>query len=154
MTGEKRFYIYICLAQFLVNTGCVGNPPTSLGQFAPCPSSPNCVSTQSADEEHAIGPISYSGIKDSAKKRLVKIIGSLPRTRVVVDNEDYLHVEFTSRVFRFVDDVEFYLGVEDAMIHFRSASRLGHSDLGANRKRMETIRARFIASAPAINNNP
>ncbi len=73
---------------------------------------------------------------------------------MVVDREDYLHVEFTSLIFRFKDDTEFYLSIEDAKIHFRSASRLGYSDLGANRKRMETIRLRFISSAPSINLKP
>ncbi len=151
MAGGKRFFLYFCLAQVLAISGCAGNPPTNLGQFAPCPDSPNCVSTQSPDEKHFIDPIPYVGNKDEAKKRLLQIIHSLPRTRVVVDNQDYLHVEFTSRIFRFVDDTEFYLAVEDAMIHFRSASRMGYSDLGANRKRMETIRSRFISSDPPIN---
>lgn len=151
MAGGKRFFLYFFLAQVLAIPGCAGNPPTNLGQFAPCPDSPNCVSTQSPDENHDIDPIPYPGTKDNAKKRLLQIIHSMPRTRVIVDNQDYLHVEFTSRIFRFVDDTEFYLAVEDAMIHFRSASRLGYSDLGANRKRMETIRSRFISLDPPIN---
>ena len=151
MAGGKRFFLYFCLAQVLAISGCAGNPPANLGQFAPCPDSPNCVSTQSPDENHAIDPIPYPGTKDNAKKRLLQIIHSMPRSRVVADNQDYLHVEFTSRIFRFVDVTEFYLGLEDAMIHFRSASRLGYSDLGTNRKRMETIRSRFISSDPPIN---
>ncbi len=154
MAGGKRFFLYLCLAQVLAISGCAGNPPTNLGQFAPCPDSPNCVSTQSTDEKHAINPIPYSGTKDEAKKRLLQIIHSLPRSQVIVDNQDYLHVEFTSLIFRFVDDTEFFLAVEDAMIHFRSASRLGNSDLGANRKRMEAIRSRFISLDPPINPEP
>lgn len=145
MSGRKRFFLGCCLAQVLALTGCAGNPPTNLGQFAPCPSTPNCVSTQATDEKHAINPIPYTGNINTAKKNLLQIVQSLPRTRVIVDKEDYLQVEFTSRIFRFVDDAEFYLGVEEAMIHFRSASRLGHSDLGANRKRMEAIRSRFTS---------
>ena len=153
MAGGKRFFLYFCLAQVLAISGCAGNPPTNLGQFAPCPDSPNCVSTQSPDDKHAIDPIPYPGTKDEAKKRLLQIIHSLPRSQVVVDSQDYLHIEFTSRIFRFTDDTEFYLAMEDAMIHFRSASRLGYSDLGANRKRMEAIRSRFTSSDPLINNN-
>jgi len=148
MSEKKRFLFYSCLAVVLTLTGYAGKTPTTLGQFASCPDSPNCVSTQATDEEHAIDPISFSGNKAEAKNRLLGIIHSLPRTRVVTDTQDYLHVEFTSRVFRFVDDTEFYFGVTDGTIHFRSASRLGYSDLGANRKRMETIRARFITSTP------
>ena len=148
MSEKKRFLLYSCLAMILILTGCTGKTPTTLGQFAPCPDSPNCVSTQASDEKHAIDPISFSGTKGKAKNRLLEIIHSLPRTRVVTDTQDYLHVEFTSRVLRFVDDTEFYFGVTGGTIHFRSASRLGYSDLGANRKRMKTIRARFISSTP------
>ena len=147
MRKEKRFFFYFCLAQVLALSGCRGQAPTNLGQFAPCPKTPNCVSTQATDEKHEIDPIAFSGTKAGAKKRLLKIIHSLSRTRVIADSEDYLLVEFTSRILRFVDDAEFYLGQEDALIHFRSASRLGYSDLGANRKRMETIRSQFISSS-------
>ncbi len=129
-------------------TGCTGSPPATLGTFANCPDSPNCVSTKARDETHAIGPIKTSIPKKEAQERILKIVASLPRTQVVTQSEDYLHVEFTSRIFRFVDDVEFFFAEEPGTIHFRSASRLGRSDLGVNRKRMETIRRLFEASAP------
>jgi uncharacterized protein (DUF1499 family) len=154
MSGQKWFYLCFCLAEFLTLSGCAGNRPADLGQFAPCPNTPNCVSTKATDEEHAIVPIPYSETLNSAKNNLLQVVHSLPRTRVVVDQEDYLHVEFTSLIFRFVDDAEFYLGVEDEMIHFRSASRLGHSDLGANRKRMEAIRSQFFSIEPPLNPKP
>ena len=154
MSGKKQFFLYFFLAEVLALSGCAGNPPVNLGQFAPCPDSPNCVSTQAPDDKHAIDPFPYSGTKVEAKKRLLGVIHSLPRTRVVEDKPDYLHVEFTSRILRFVDDAEFFLGIEDATVHFRSASRLGFSDLGANRERMETIRARFISSGPSLDPKP
>ena len=154
MSGKKPFFLYYFLAQVLALSGCAGTPPLDLGQFAPCPSSPNCVSTQATDEKHAIDPIPYSGTKTEVKKRLLTIIHSLPRARMVVDREDYLQVEFTSRLLRFIDDTEFHLGIEDARIHFRSASRLGYSDLGVNRKRMENIRSRFISSDPVVDPKP
>jgi len=154
MSGKKLFFLYFFLAEVLALSGCAGNPPGDLGQFAPCPGSPNCVSTQAPDDKHAIDPIPYPGTKVEAKKRLIRVIHSLPRTRVVEDKPDYLHVEFTSRILRFKDDTEFYLGVEDATIHFRSASRLGYSDLGANRERMETIRTRFISPGPLVDPKP
>jgi uncharacterized protein (DUF1499 family) len=148
MPEKKQFLLYSCLVVVLILTGCTGKTPATLGQFTSCPDSPNCVSSQASNEKHAIDPISYSGNKVEAKTRLLEIIHTLPRTRLVTDTRDHLHVEFTSRFFRFVDDTEFYFGVTDGTIHFRSASRLGYSDLGANRKRMETIRARFISSTP------
>ncbi len=68
------------------------------------------------------------------------IIGSMKRTRIVSERGNYLHVEFTSALWRFVDDVEFYFDDSVKVIHLRSASRLGKSDFGVNRKRMEAIR--------------
>lgn len=142
MSG-KKLILYFWLAGVVWVSACTGSVPSDLGQFPPCPDSPNCVFTKAEDETHAIAPIAYTGTKEEAKARLVKIIHFLPRSRIVVDKADFIHIEFTSRLFRFVDDVEFYLAVEEGMIHFRSASRAGHSDLGVNRKRMENIRLRF-----------
>ena len=109
-------------------------------QLAPCPSSPNCVSTQAQDQEHSIAPIRYQKSRSEAKEALKEIVRSLPRTRLVEGNETYLHYEFTSLLLRFVDDVEFLFDDEAKTIHFRSASRIGHSDFGVNRRRMEEIR--------------
>lgn len=113
------------------------------GALAACPNSPNCVSTQAKDAGHAIAPLTYTTSREQAVQRLTAIINSLPRTRIVTSTADYLHVEFTSALFRFVDDVEFFFDDAAKTIHFRSASRLGYSDLGVNRKRMEDIRQRF-----------
>lgn len=111
-------------------------------QLGPCPSSPNCVSTQARDQEHSIAPFRYQRSKTEAKEALKGVILSLPRTRLVEENETYLHYEFTSLLLRFVDDVEFLFDDEAKTIHFRSASRVGHSDFGVNRRRMEEIRKR------------
>ncbi|MEN6474950.1 MAG: DUF1499 domain-containing protein [Syntrophaceae bacterium] len=127
--------------------GFTGSRPHNLGvkdgALAACPDSPNCVSTQAKDARHAIAPLTYTTSREQALQRLTDIIRSLPRTRIVTSRADYLHVEFTSALFRFVDDVEFFLDDTAKTIHFRSASRLGYSDLGVNRKRMEEIRRRF-----------
>ena len=109
-------------------------------QLAPCPSSPNCVSTQAPDEGHVIAPIRYRKSRAEAKGGLKEVIRSLPRTKLVEEGESYLHYEFTSLLLRFVDDVEFLFDDETKTLHFRSASRTGYSDLGANRTRMEQIR--------------
>jgi uncharacterized protein (DUF1499 family) len=63
--------------------------------------------------------------------------------RVITETETYVHATFTSRVFRFVDDLEFYFVLDAPVIHVRSASRVGYSDLGVNRKRVEKIRKAF-----------
>jgi uncharacterized protein (DUF1499 family) len=149
----KTSTLFFCLIGTLAISACTGSVPTTLGQFAPCPASPNCISTQAKDATHAIAPILYSDDRKSAQKRLLKIIHSLPGARVVTEKDDYLHVQFTSSLLRFVDDVEFYFAVEEGKIHFRSASRIGHSDLGVNRKRVEAIRSRFASSEPASTHN-
>jgi len=74
---------------------------------------------------------------------LKTVIAGLPRTRLVEEDETYLHYEFTSLLLRFVDDVEFLFDDEAKAIHFRSASRTGYGDLGVNRRRMEDIRSRI-----------
>jgi uncharacterized protein (DUF1499 family) len=106
----------------------------------PCPSSPNCVTTQATDQGHAIAPFRYQKSRAEAKEALKEIVGSLPRTRLVEEDASYLHYEFTSLLLRFVDDVEFLFDDEAKTIHFRSGSRTGYGDLGVNRKRMEEIR--------------
>ena len=111
--------------------------------LTPCPSSPNCVSTLAPanDERHAIEPYRYRKSRAEAKEVLKATVASLPRTKLVKEEENYLHYEFTSRLLRFVDDVEFMLDDDSNTIHFRSASRVGYGDLGVNRNRMEEIRA-------------
>ena len=116
--------------------------PRTLG---PCPSSPNCVSTQASDEGHAIAPFRYRKSRAEAKEALKDVIRSLPRTKLVEEDESYLHYEFTSLLIRFVDDVEFLFDDEAKTIHFRSASRTGYGDMGVNRKRMEQVRTLLVA---------
>jgi uncharacterized protein (DUF1499 family) len=121
--------------------------PTNLGvkdgKLAPCPTSPNCVCTQAEDAGHRIEPIPFSGSSAEALAKLKQALATLPRTQIVTESADYLHVECTSLIFRFVDDVEFWIDAPNQVIHARSASRVGHGDLGANRNRMTAIRAAF-----------
>jgi uncharacterized protein (DUF1499 family) len=124
-----------------------GKRPNNLGvnngKLAPCPSSPNCVSSQSTDAQHQIAPLTFTTNPQQAIANLKNIIQSLPRTKIITETEDYMYAEFKSALMGFVDDVEFYLDSQANVIHVRSASRLGQSDLGVNRQRIETIRAKF-----------
>lgn len=113
------------------------------GQLAPCPDSPNCVCTQSADERHRIDPIVWSGSNQSAIDVIRQTLRQMPRMTIVSETDSYLHAEARSLIFRFVDDIEFLVDTDAGLIHFRSASRTGYSDLGANRKRMERFRDLF-----------
>ncbi len=115
------------------------------GKFHPCPKSPNCVSTQSTSEKHKMEPIKYSSTLEEAKMKILNIINSLKRSRIKTETDNYIHVEFRTAFFRFVDDVEFYFNESEKAIHFRSAARLGYSDLGVNKKRMENISKLFYS---------
>lgn len=109
-------------------------------QLDPCPSSPNCVSTQAQDAQHAITPFRYQRSTEEAKAALKTAVLALSRTKLVEEDKSYLHFEFTSLLLRFVDDVEFLFDDQSKTIHFRSASRIGYGDFGVNRRRMEEIR--------------
>lgn len=125
---------------------CAGERPNNLGVrdsgLAACPSSPNCVSSQAVDELHRIAPLAFSGDPDAAFARLKLVLGRRADTRIVDEKVGYLRVELRTTLF--VDDGEFLLDREGRVIHVRSASRLGYSDLGKNRKRMEEIRSGFM----------
>ena len=140
------FTKWLWLAPLLM-VSCAGTRPPNLGvrdgRLAPCPKSPNCVSTDSKDEKHRMDPLPYATSLAEARDRLVEILQGMPRTRVITLDPDYIHAECRSRLFGFTDDVEFLLDDANKTIHFRSASRKGYSDLGVNRKRMEQIRERF-----------
>jgi uncharacterized protein (DUF1499 family) len=111
------------------------------GKLSPCPDSPNCVSSQSDDAEHGIKALSYKGTPEQAIAELKQIVSNMSGTKIISDRPDYLYVEFTSSLMGFVDDVEFYVNPEQNVVEVRSASRLGKSDMGVNRKRVEAIRS-------------
>ena len=140
---------YWTLLLIAMVVGCAGSRPSQIGvtggRLSTCPDSPNCVSSQSSDNRHAIEPLRYEGSAESALQQLIRTVQGMKRARVVTVEGRYIHVEFTSFLFRFVDDVEFLLDDGAKTIHVRSASRIGHSDLGVNRKRVEAIRSRFNA---------
>lgn len=139
--GRAVLIVFAVLALLSIT----GSMPTNLGltggKLAACPDSPNCVSSAATDPRHAIAPFALDRSPGAAKEELKHAAAKLPRAKLITEQQNYLHYEFRSLLFRFVDDVEFHL--DDAMktIHVRSASRVGHSDFGVNRRRVETIRA-------------
>ena len=128
-------------------SSCSGSRPEKLGLknklFEPCPGSPNCVLSQQSDAKHSIQPLAYAGPIEVAKDRLNQVIVSLGNARIITQDGEYWHVEFTSRWMSFIDDVEFYFMESEELIHVRSASRMGYYDYEVNRKRVEKIRFRF-----------
>ena len=152
MSRKTRFvYLSLGIVSMALLTQCAVNTPapqTAARQFtrmASCPDSPNCVSTLAPpdDSVHAIAPIPFSGSAEAAKAQLLEIVAAMPRTQIIEDEGDYLHVEYRSQIFRFVDDVEFQIDDSAKLIQFRSAARVGYGDMGVNRKRMEEVRTRF-----------
>ncbi|MEM8594000.1 MAG: DUF1499 domain-containing protein [Pseudomonadota bacterium] len=113
------------------------------GLLATCPTSPNCVVSEThARSAQAIDPISFSQLPADAWNIIQDSIRQTGGSIQSVDDE-YLHATYTSKVMRYVDDVELRLDSNSQQIHMRSVSRVGYSDMGANRKRMERVRKAF-----------
>ncbi len=108
-------------------------------QLKPCPESPNCVSTQTQQKSKQMAPIPFELDPKEVKKVIKGVVENLPNTHLEKESFNYLHYTFKSKIFRFTDDVEFLIDAEQKLIHFRSASRTGYSDMGVNKKRMAEI---------------
>lgn len=112
------------------------------GPLAPCPGRPNCVCSEDPRPDFAVAPLAVEGHPEVAWERLKRLLEAAGG-RIEAQAPGYLHATFRSRIFRFVDDVEFRLDRARGAIHVRSASRLGYSDLGVNRRRVEDLRAQW-----------
>lgn len=138
----------------LLLAACSGSPPPNLGvrdgQLSSCPSKPNCVSSQAADADHFVAPLSFPVPAEVAQRALLEILPQMEGAKVVTDEAFYTRAEFTSKTMKYVDDVEFVVDPLSNIIHLRSASRLGYSDMGANRKRVEDIRARLAKALEPV----
>ena len=129
-----------------------GSPPAALGardgRLAACPERPNCVASRDADDAHAVPPFAYAGDARDAMARLAALIQAQEGATIVMRRDDYLHAEFQSKLMGFVDDLELLADPAAHVIHVRSASRLGYSDLGVNRARVAALQAAFAARQP------
>jgi uncharacterized protein (DUF1499 family) len=127
-----------------------GKRPSDLGvkngRLKPAPRSPNGVSSQADDVAHKIAPLTYQTTREQAMDALVTIIEATPRTHLVTRSPDYLAAEYESALLGFVDDVEFYFEPGSKQVQVRSASRVGYSDFGVNRARIEDIRRKLLVS--------
>jgi uncharacterized protein (DUF1499 family) len=112
------------------------------GKLKPCPNRPNCVSSETSQPEAKVAPLKYQSSSKIAWQHLKQIVSGMGG-EIKSHQGNYLWATFTSRIFRFVDDVEFRLVGAENVIHVRSASRVGYSDLGVNRKRVERLRTKF-----------
>ena len=117
------------------------------GSLALCGNKPNCVCSIDNRANHMISPLDWSGAESMGIEKIEALVNSFPRTKVISKSGNYLHAEFRTLIFGYVDDVEFLVDVNAKKIHIRSASRLGYSDLGANLSRVEILRTLFAQIA-------
>ena len=144
---EPKFWVL--LAALVMIWGCsmkpTDNPINTNETLKPCPESPNCVSTLAHDSRHAMPPLHFIGTKDQSKTRIINIIKNMKRSKIIEISDSYIHAQFSTHFFRFVDDVEFLFDDAARIIHFRSASRVGYYDFGVNRRRMSEISKLYAA---------
>lgn len=128
---------------------CAGARPSTLGidpatgLLAPCPSSPNCVSSRATDAPHATEPFELAGDPVQSFARVREVVAAMPRMEIVRATDGYLHAEATTRLMRYVDDLELALDPRSGRVDVRSASRVGYGDMGANSARIESLRTRL-----------
>ena len=113
-------------------------------KLKPCPESPNCVSTTSDDSDQHLDPLSYTGTESEAQELLISVLKSIPRGEITHQQLGYLIARVRSRVFGFVDELEFLFDDSKKRIEFRSGAEEGYYDFGVNRRRMESIREKFL----------
>jgi uncharacterized protein (DUF1499 family) len=146
----RIFFIGALLLVFSMSLiSCAGKRPSNLGVIdsglSPCPASPNCVSSDARDKPHMIPAFQLDVSPTEGWQVARKTVLQLPRTRIVNEASDYLHAECQSAILGFVDDLELHLRPAEKIIAVRSASRLGHSDFGVNRSRVENLRGMLIS---------
>ena len=129
----------LALLPFL--SACAGEPPQDIGvrdgRLIACPESPNCVSSYESSEEHSIAAL------DGNLGQIQQILVAMDGANIVKQSSNYLYAEFTSSLMGYVDDVEFLYDAASNTTQVRSASRVGYSDMGANRSRIEAIRTQL-----------
>ena len=117
------------------------------GALSPLPDSPNAVSSQTDQAAKRVDPLPYSGTLEETKTLVKKAAAEFGGAQILADGPDYLHMVFTVPIIPFKDDVEFFFSEKERVVHYRSASRVGYSDLGVNRKRYERLRSLYEQAA-------
>ena len=105
----------------------------------PCPSSLNCVCTYEKKVRKSAPTLPFKGTLQESRAELIELISNVEGAFLVEENATYLHFEFHASIGHFIDDVEFYFVETNKMIHYRSASREGYGDFGANKRRMKKV---------------
>ena len=120
------------------------NTGLTRGRLNPCPDMPNCkVSMYPQDQKHHMEPWFYHKNREEVIQILLQVLGTEAQAQILEQRSNYIHVVFTIPIVKYKDDVELYLPDEENVIHFRSASRVGYSDLGVNKRRLRRIQRKL-----------
>jgi len=146
MKKNLKFFLGPLLLTMIL-CGCSGSPTESQHSessgFLDCPDTPNCVSSLAKNPKYRVEPFNLNKDPKTSWDIVKKTVELLPRTKVVSEDNSDIHAECKSMIFRFVDDLTLHLTPSKGIIHIRSASRIGYSDLGVNRRRVETLRKKL-----------
>ncbi len=141
----------ITILAYFSATGIQGVQPEEVGfletpqELADCNTDKdNCISSNAITEYHSMRPWKSSNSSSNPLEQIARIIAKDSQAKIIIQKENYLYAQYTSKFFQFIDDVEFLL-TKNEIIHFRSASRIGKKDLGINRQRLEKIRSSFLS---------
>jgi uncharacterized protein (DUF1499 family) len=136
----------------LLATSCSGDAPKSLGvtttkttgqskrTLRACPETPNCITSyiHNGSKDHYMPPIKFKSFTSKARDKVITYLEESSNIKIIKKSDSYIYAEVTSMIFRFVDDMELYFSSE-GVLHFRSASRIGRSDFGANKSHIKDI---------------
>lgn len=132
--------ILLILFMFIKNNRIPNNIGVINGKLAPMPNKPNAVSSQTEIMDKRVEPLKFIGDLENSKKLVIDIINTFKNIEIIKSEENYIYAIFSTEKMKYKDDVEFYFDEDKKLIHFRSASRVGYSDMGVNRKRYEDIK--------------
>jgi uncharacterized protein (DUF1499 family) len=135
---------FVSLQMFFKNKKIPENIGVREGKLAPVPSSPNAVSSQTDVREKHVAPLPFKGGLKISKAALKAVLEQYGGVEIISESDHYIHAVSTTRWMKFKDDLEFYFDSDEEKIHFRSASRVGYSDLGLNRKRYQRLRELYM----------
>lgn len=143
VAGLGIIIILVTVSMVVSNNRTPKNLGVHDGKLAEVPTSPNGISTQTSIVDKKIEPLLYKGTLEESKKNIENIIEGFEGAKIITNEKNYIHVVFSTKLMKYKDDAEFYFNKNKKIIEFRSASRIGKSDLGMNRKRYEEIKGLY-----------
>jgi uncharacterized protein (DUF1499 family) len=113
------------------------------GKLAEISKKPNNVSSQTNEKEKYVEPLNFIDDLAKSKAKIINILNEYPGAKIIKNENNYIYAVFTTGTMKYKDDVEFYFDENSNVIHYRSSSRIGYSDMGLNRKRYNIIAQKY-----------